>query len=58
VVGFNTDVTGFQTFNSTYKVFPLTTLSDWGWHSEPPPADPNIFADYQYEMFNISTGRR
>ena len=35
VIGFNADLTGFQTLNETYKMFPLTTLSDWGWHSSP-----------------------
>ena len=37
VIGFNADATGMQSLNETYTVFPLATLSDWGWHSSPPP---------------------
>jgi hypothetical protein len=58
VVGFNADATGMQSLNNTYKEFPLTTLSDWGWHSSPPPEPTSqYFKDYEYKMFNISTGR-
>ena len=47
---YNADVTGFQTLNTSYKTFPLTTLSDWGWHSQPPPAPTDkFFADFQYD---------
>ena len=56
VVGFNADCTGLQSLNTTYVTFPLPTLSDWGWHSSPPD-DPDVFADYEYKWFNISTGR-
>jgi hypothetical protein len=58
VIGFNADATGLQSLNTTYSVFPLTTLSDWGWHSSPlPEANPQLFESYPYKYFNISTGR-
>jgi hypothetical protein len=58
VIGFNADLTGFQSLNETYKVFPLTTLSDWGWHSSPFPAGgPSPFEDFEYTEFKISSGR-
>jgi hypothetical protein len=31
-ISYSMDITGFQTFNSTY-----TTMADWGWHSFPEP---------------------
>ncbi|MCL1820814.1 MAG: glycoside hydrolase family 65 [Oscillospiraceae bacterium] len=34
---FTADVTGFQSMYSHYSVFPLCTMSEWGWHSEPAP---------------------
>ena len=58
VIGFNADATGFQSMNTTYSIFPLTTLSDWGWHSEPPPGPSDeFFAGFQYDQFNVSSGR-
>jgi len=36
---FTADVTGLQTFADDYeKVFPLCTVSHWGWHTTPIPA--------------------
>ena len=56
VIGFNADATGLQSLNTTYGTtnggFPLTTLSDWGWHSSPLPA--GTFSNYTYEYFNTS----
>ena len=60
VIGFNADLTGFQTLNESYQMFPLTTLSDWGWHSSPYPGtkgSPTPFETFKYTEFNISTGR-
>ena len=55
-VGFNADMTGFQTLNSTYTMLPLTTLSDWGWHSTPYQG-PSPFDTFKYTDFQISSGR-
>lgn len=59
VIGFNADATGLQSLNTTYGTtnggFPLTTLSDWGWHSSPLPA--GTFSNYTYEYFNTSLNR-
>jgi protein-glucosylgalactosylhydroxylysine glucosidase len=36
---FSADVTGLQSFPDTYlKGTPLCTMSQWGWHTRPPPA--------------------
>jgi hypothetical protein len=47
---FGADVTGLQTFPDTYlKSTPLCTMSQWGWHTTPPPAGgypPLQLADY------------
>ena len=32
---FNADVTGLQSFNSSYSHFGVNTLADWMWHSTP-----------------------
>ncbi|MDR2570541.1 MAG: glycoside hydrolase family 65, partial [Oscillospiraceae bacterium] len=32
---FTADVTGFQSLYDEYDVFPLCTMSQWGWHTEP-----------------------
>ena len=66
-IGFNADATGLQSLNATYGTFPLSTLSDWGWHSAPPPGVPAgpghqaavdaFFASYEYDEYEISTGR-
>ena len=46
---FSPDVTGFQSLNESYHdPFPLTTMSDWGWHSSPFPEGVDPFADYEY----------
>jgi hypothetical protein len=55
-VGFNADMTGFQTLNGTYTTLPLTTLSDWGWHSSPYQG-PSPFDIFQYTDFQVSSGR-
>ncbi|MDR0313906.1 MAG: hypothetical protein LBI14_09945 [Treponema sp.] len=34
---YTVDFTGLQTFNSSYTLFPLCTMSNWGWHSYPDP---------------------
>ena len=34
---FNVDCTGLQSLPGAYNVIPLATLSDWAWHSMPPP---------------------
>eukprot|EP00041_Stephanoeca_diplocostata_P002216 m.24554 g.24554 ORF g.24554 m.24554 type:complete len:887 (-) comp13081_c0_seq1:959-3619(-) len=57
-VGFNADATGLQSLNTTYKIFPLSTLTDWGWHSSPYPPDVNPFTTFAYQYFNTSTGRQ
>ena len=56
VVGFNSDMTGFQSLNSTYTMLPLTTLSDWGWHSSPYQGR-SPFDLFQYTDFQVSSGR-
>ena len=58
MIAFNADITGFQTLNESYQVFPLTTLSDWGWHSTPPPPSSNKstpFSAYEYKYYNTSS---
>lgn len=67
-MGFNADATGMQSLNGTHKTFPLSTLSDWGWHSSPPPGIPagaghqdevtEFFRGYKYDLYNISDGRQ
>ena len=32
---FTADITGFQTLYDDYTVFPLCTMSQWGWHTTP-----------------------
>ena len=32
---YTVDFTGLQTFTSRYSLFPLCTMSNWGWHSYP-----------------------
>ena len=62
VLGFNADATGMQTLNSSiYSTrgadgFPLTTLSDWGWHSQPPPTGVDPFKSFAYTRYDTSTG--
>ena len=51
-----------QNLNSTYYSpggFPLTTMSDWGWHSQPPPlsSGANPFQTYTYDYLKTSEGR-
>jgi len=37
-IAFSADITGLQTFPEIYaKTMPLTTMSNWGWHSFPNP---------------------
>ena len=58
VIGFNAGADGLQSLNTSYRSFPLTTLSDWGWHSSPPPrGQPDPFADFGYSFLNTSEGR-
>jgi len=42
---FTADITGLQTFPDFHTRVPLCTQSQWGWHTEPPPAgcDPAAF---------------
>ena len=56
------NITRKQSLNATHRSpggFPLTTLSDWGWHSQPPPTssgkDP--FETYAYNYLNTTQGR-
>ena len=49
-------MTGFQSLNSTYTMLPLTTLSDWGWHSSPYQGR-SPFDLFQYTDFRVSSGR-
>lgn len=48
---FNADATGLQTFPDSYREMPLCTLSQWGWHTTPPPPglDPS---EYQYQEYD------
>ena len=34
-LAFTTDITGFQTLYGEYDIFPLCTMSQWGWHTAP-----------------------
>jgi len=34
-LAFTADVTGFQTLYDEYEIFPLCTMSQWGWHTSP-----------------------
>jgi protein-glucosylgalactosylhydroxylysine glucosidase len=36
---FTSDITGLQTFPEAYQPMPLCTLSQWGWHTFPRPAN-------------------
>ena len=39
---FTADITGLQTLPQSYEnAMPLCTMSQWGWHTKPPPADLN-----------------
>lgn len=42
-LAFGMDATGLQTFA------PFNTMSDWGWHSSPPPEDPREFRGQVWE---------
>ncbi len=54
---FNPDVTGFQTLNASYgHPFPLSTLTDWMWHSSPFPEGVDAFRDFEYAYLASSHG--
>src|SRR5438477_130944 len=58
---FTADVTGLQTFDEPYlKTIPLCTLSQWGWHSAPRPADlpPLRLTDYDSPGRTVAAGSR
>lgn len=50
---FNADVTGLQTFPENYREMPLCTMSQWGWHTTPPPPglDPSQFRYKEYDTY-------
>jgi hypothetical protein len=51
-LAFNVDCTGLQSLPAAYTVIPLATLSHWGWHSRPMPANLNP-ANFRYKMYNF-----
>jgi hypothetical protein len=56
---FTTDITGLQTFPNAYEsAMPLCTMSQWGWHTQPPPAGLNTKALRltQYEAHGRQVG--
>ena len=42
---FTADITGFQTLYDEYGVFPLCTMSNWGWHTAPDDAGMTYTSD-------------
>lgn len=57
-LAFSPDVTGFQSLNASYSRFPLTTLTDWMWHSSPfPEGVGSPFAAFKQTRL-MSSGRR
>jgi hypothetical protein len=57
---FTADVTGLQTFDDAYakdpKYTPLCTMSQWGWHSFPRPADLPPLKLTEYETHGRKVG--
>lgn len=56
---FTADVTGLQTIPQPYEnAMPLCTMSHWGWHTKPPPADPdtNTLRLTQYDTHGRCVG--
>jgi len=54
---FTADVTGFQTLYEDYAIFPLCTMSTWGWHTMP-DSDGRCYSFDDVEMTSYKTGER
>ena len=50
---FTADVTGFQSLYDTYGIFPLCTMSAWGWHTEPADGKYYTQKDLVFTEYNI-----
>lgn len=56
---FSGDITGLQTFPREYEnAMPLCTMSQWGWHTTPPPGglDPKALRLTQYDTHGRPVG--
>ena len=56
-LAYTPDVTGFQSLNASYTQFPLTTLTDWAWHTSPFPEGVDPFREFAYTYRRTSTDR-
>jgi len=54
---FTADITGFQSLYNDYKIFPLCTMSQWGWHTEPDSAG-KLFSHNDLTMTQYSNNNR
>jgi len=50
---FTADITGFQTLYDEYSVFPLCTMSLWGWHTAPINSRFYTLDDLVMTLYNI-----
>lgn len=59
-LAFTADVTGMQTLYDEYKVLPLCTMSQWGWHTKPADGARRTYTLDELEMteYYDSMGRR
>ena len=56
---FTADITGLQTLPQSYEnAMPLCTMSQWGWHTKPPPADLDVngLRLTQYDTYGRTVG--
>ena len=53
---FTADITGLQTFMEEYRVVPLCTMSQWGWHSFPVNLDEGRLRLTYFETFGRKAG--
>ena len=48
---FNVDCTGLQSLPAAYTTIPLATMSHWGWHSMPTPAEMGEYRLQEMEFY-------
>ncbi|MDR0248665.1 MAG: glycoside hydrolase family 65 [Oscillospiraceae bacterium] len=54
---FTADVTGLQTLYDDYEIFPLCTMSQWGWHTQP-NEDGSVYTLADLEMTRYAANGR
>ncbi|HOQ75703.1 MAG TPA: glycoside hydrolase family 65 [Thermoclostridium sp.] len=53
---FTADITGLQTFMDDYRIVPLCTMSQWGWHSFPVSLDESRLKQTCFDTFGRKVG--